>query len=106
MEGNDLEKRLRNSGTAAGLMPKLYETRARKLPNVTYKERIKKLEGLRPKPCETRAKSRLKIHGRNDLERRLRNSGTAAGLMPKPRRIEAQTVRNTSERPMENQWKE
>ena len=34
-EKNDLEKRFRNSGTAAGLMPKLYETLARKLPNVT-----------------------------------------------------------------------
>ena len=47
------------------------------------KERVKKLEGLRPKPCETRAKSQWKINARNDLEKRLRNSGTAAGLMPK-----------------------
>ena len=96
---NDLEERFRNSGTAAGLMPKLYETRARKLPNVTY--------------------------GTRNLEKRFRNSGTAAGLMPKlyetrarklpnvtygrrkkARRIEAQTMRNTTEKPMENQWKE
>ena len=32
---NDLEKRFRNSGTAAGLMPKPYETEARKVPDVT-----------------------------------------------------------------------
>ena len=89
------------------------------------KEGVKKLEGLRPKPCETRPKSQWKINERNDLEKRLRNSGTAAGLMPKlyetrarklpnvtegtrkkARRIEAQTMRNTTEKPMENQCKE
>ena len=82
------------------------------------KERVKKLEGLRPKPCETRPKSQWKINERNDLEKRLWNSGTAAGLMPKlyetrarklrkkARRIEAQTMRNTSEKPRENQCKE
>ena len=59
-----LEKRFRNSGTAAGLRPKPYQTRARKVPNVTY------------------------------------------GTHKKARRIEAQTMRNTREKPMENQWKE
>ena len=92
---NDLEKRFRNSGTAAGLMPKLYEhepENCRTLP----KERVKKLEGLRPKPCETRAKSRGRINARNDLEKRLRNSGTAAGLMPKLYETRARKLPNVT----------
>ena len=46
---NDLEKRFRNSGTAAGLMPKLYvprpcDTAARKTAETSPTERAKKLE--------------------------------------------------------------
>ena len=46
---NDLEKRFRNSGTAAGLMPKLYvprpcDTAARKTAATSPTERTKKLE--------------------------------------------------------------
>ena len=46
---NDLEKRFRNSGTAAGLMPKLYvprpcDTAARKTAETSPTERTKKLE--------------------------------------------------------------
>ena len=60
------------------------------------KERIKKLEGLRPKPCETRPKSQWKINERNDLEKRLRNSGTAAGLMPKLYETRARKLPNVT----------
>ena len=60
------------------------------------KERVKKLEGLRPKPCETRPKSQWKINERNDLEKRLRNSGTAAGLMPKLYETRARKLPNVT----------
>ena len=60
------------------------------------KERVKKLEGLRPKPCETRPKSQWKINERNDLEKRFRNSGTAAGLMPKLYETRARKLPNVT----------
>ena len=60
------------------------------------KERVKNLEGLRPKPCETRPKSQWKINERNDLEKRFRNSGTAAGLMPKLYETRARKLPNVT----------
>ena len=50
---------LRNTRTAAGLMPKPYETQAEKC-RTSPKERIKKLAGSIPKPCEIWSKSRWK----------------------------------------------
>ena len=60
------------------------------------KERIKKLAGSMPKPCEIWSKSRWKTVGKNDLEKRFRNSGTAAGLMPTPYETQARKEPNVT----------
>ena len=75
---------LRNTRTAAGLKPKPYETQAEKC-RTSPKERIKKLAGSIPKPCEIWSKSRWKTI----FCPQLRNTRTAAGLMPKPYETQA-----------------
>ena len=56
------------------------------------KERIKKLAGSMPKPCEIRSKSRWKTI----FCPQLRNTRTAAGLMPKPCETQARKLPNVT----------